>query len=44
MQRAKDAITAMPPRADDDVDYGTGESADFFGDASEEGSLDIGEK
>ena len=34
MQRAKDAITAMPPKGDDDVDYGTGESADFFGDAS----------
>ena len=34
----------MPSRADDDDDYGTGESADFFGDASEEGSLDIGEE
>ena len=42
MQRAKDVITTMPPRADDDVNYGTGESADFFGDASEEGILDIG--
>ncbi|KAL8148085.1 hypothetical protein AgCh_005430 [Apium graveolens] len=38
MQRAKNVITAIPSKGDDDVDYGTGESTDFFGNdnASEE--------
>ena len=44
MQREKDAITSMPPRADDEVDYGTGESADFFGDDGDDSKelMDIG--
>ena len=44
MQRVKDVITAMPPRADDEVDYGTGESADFFGDDGDDSEelMDIG--
>lgn len=44
MQRAKDAITAMPTKADDDVDYPSGGSEDFFGDEDDddEGLTDIG--
>ena len=46
MQRAKDAITALPSTAGD-VDYETGGSEEFFGvegGDSEEEPLEIGEK
>ncbi|KAL8135217.1 hypothetical protein AgCh_010038 [Apium graveolens] len=41
---AKDAITAMPPKAGDDVDYSTGEFEDFFGNEEGDGEefMDIG--
>ncbi|KAL8115019.1 hypothetical protein AgCh_021735 [Apium graveolens] len=44
MQRVKDAITAMPPKAGDDVDYETGEFEEFFGDedGDDEEFMDIG--
>jgi len=46
VHRAKDVISAMPPTASDHVDYGTGESEEFFGDedGDEEEFMDIGEK
>ena len=44
IQRAKNAITAMPPIVGDDIDYRTGGSEDLFGDEDddERDSIDIG--